>query len=279
MNQRNVILVGLGVLELLVATVALVMVDKGKSILVDYTCAAIMYAQPYLVAIWIAFGERTLPWRLVAVAVCLTCLSHCVDGFFIEAIAALGPGIAFVLGPLLLARTFGLRFYDASEAVAQDNPPRFQFSLRRMLEWTAAIAVLCSLAAIVSPELHKELHSVVTEEPLMLAVLHALLGGMSLVLVAIVLGMRRPWLGVALLVVPELFFAYVLYQMAGAEFPEMIVFVVSYPLWLALCLLPLRLFGYRYGRPPHPAAPPVADEEPGNCPLQEPSDSACEVAI
>ena len=281
MNRRNVILTILGALELLVGGVALVILEWTDSEWTSLVCGSIFYAQPYLVGVWIAFGQRTLPWRMVAVAVTSTCLAHCVKNVSYmapEFIAVLSPGIPVVLGALLLARVLGLRFYDSSTTTPPDDSPKFQFSLRRMLEWTAAVAVLCSMAAIAPPDVYSELRSFATEEPLMLVTIHALLGGISLAFVAVVLGMRRLWLGIGVLGVAGLLVAYLLCRVSGAEPSEMFVFVGSYMFWLTLCFVPVRLFGYRYGRRRLVATSPFASDEPGQDPFQEPPDSVSEAA-
>ena len=275
MNRRNVILVSLGALELLVAAVAFVILGWTESEWTSLVCAAVFYAQPYLLGIWIAFGQRTLPWRMVAVAITSTCLTHCLVPYMAPwFIAVLSPGIPVILGVLLLARILGPRFYDSSTTTPPDDSPKFQFSLCRMLEWTAAVAALCSMAAIAPPDVYDELDSFVTGEPLILVAIHGLLGGISLAFVAAILGMRCPWLGVGVLGAAGLLAAYLLHRVLGAEPSEMFLFIVCFMLWLTLCLVPVRLFGYRYGRRRLATAPPFACDEPGECPFQEPSDSA-----
>ncbi len=282
MNRRNVILTILGALELLVGGVAIVILEWTDSEWTSLFCAAVFYAQPYLLGIWIAFGHRTLPWRMIAVAVAFTCLTHCLKNVLYmapEFIAVLSPGIPVVLGVLLLARILGLRFYDSSTTTPPDDSPKFQFSLRRMLEWTAAVAVLCSMAAIAPPDVYRELRSFATEEPLMLVTIHALLGGISLAFVAAVLGMRRLWLGIGVPGVAGLLVAYLLHRVTGAVPSEMFLFIACYMFWLTLCLVPVRLFGYRYGRRRLVATSPFASDEPGECPFQEPPDSAEGVVV
>ena len=277
MNRRNVILVGLGVLELLVAAAAYVCEESLDAYWIRIACDSIVSAQPYLVAIWIAFGERTLPWRLVTVAACLVCLDHCPESAIVitsDAIAVYSPGIVPVLGPLLLARTLGLGFYDASTTMPSNNSTSFQFSLRRMLEWTAAIAVLCSLGAMVSPVILRILSEVFASSGLLLCLFHGQLAATVLACVIAVLAVRRVWLGLAFVVPFGLFLAYLLHQPQYCTAWKAIEFSACLMTWITFCLLPVRHFGYRYGRPPRLAA----DAEPGNCPFQEPSDPACEVA-
>ena len=250
MNRRDVILVGLGVFELLVAAAVYVADDSVGADWISLAFAAILFAQPHLVAVWIAFGERTLLWRLVAVVACLACLSRLAAVFPVTLVTS---GIAPVLGALLLARLLGLRFYDVAVVPQGDSSPRLQFSLSRMLEWTAAVAVLCSMAAITPPDIYRELYSLVTDEPLFGVALHGLLGGVSLAFVAAVLGMRRPWLALGVLGAVGLLAAYLLHRVLGTELSEMFVFIACFMFWLTLCLAPVRLFGYRYGRRPRPA--------------------------
>ena len=278
MNRRNTILVGLGALELLIAGAAFFIAGMAED-WIALPCAAVVYSQPCLVGIWIAFGERTLPWRAVAAAAVLTCLTHCLYGVSFmttQAIFILSPGIVLVLGLLLLGRAFGLRFYDSSSHTLAASP-RFQFSLRHMLEWTAAVAVLCSLATVLPSGLRTEMHTFVLNEATMLCVIHGFAGGICLALLGVVLGMRRWRLGLAWLVPLVLLVAGLVGAVTPAGILGMGTFAVCFMLWLGLCFFSLRHFRYRYGRPPHPAAPPVADEKPGQCPFQEPSDPACEV--
>lgn len=276
MNRRNVILAGLGVLELLVAGLAFFISGMAVPAWIALPCAAVLYAQPYLVGIWIAFGERTLPWRAVAVAAVLTCLTHCmhdVSSMTTQAIFGLSPGIVLILGLLLLGRAFGLRFYDSSSHTLAASP-RFQFSLRHMLEWTAAVAVLCSLATVLPPGSRTEIHAIVLNEATMLCVIHGFTGGVCLALLGVVLGMRRPRLGLAWLVPPVLLVAGLVGAVTPAGILGMGAFAVCFMVWMSICFFSLRHFGYRYGRPHMPTASPFANDESGDNPFQELPDSA-----
>ena len=270
MNPRNVILVALGVLELLAATAAVIALEDWlPSEWAIFPVIAVIYAQPYLVGVWIAFGERSLPWRLVAVAACLTGLSQCVNDapIWIGLVVIVSiPGIPLVLGLLLLARVFGLSFYDSLARIDSQKTPAFQYSIRHMLEWTAAIAVLCSLAAMASPELPRSLYGTFVDHGLHWCSLHGLLVTISLACVIVVLAMRRVWLGLALLVPSGLFLAYLLHQPLNSTAWQMIVFSGCLMAWITFCLVPVRLFGYRYGRRPRAAS--------NECPFQEPPDLA-----
>lgn len=258
MNPRNVILVALGVLELLAVAVAIIAIDDWlSSEWMILPVITILYAQPYLVGIWIAFGERSLLWRLVVVAACMTGLSVYVnDAFFriVVVVIVSIPGIPLVLVLLLLARAFGLRFYDSFARTNSQNAAKFQYSIRHMFEWTAAIAVLCSLAAVTPPAIPRSLYQAFVDDGLQLCLLHAQLVTTSLACVIVVLAMRRVWLGLALLVPSGLVLAYLLHQPLGGAAWQIIVFSACLMAWIIFCLVPIRLFGYRYGRRPRAAS-------------------------
>ncbi len=270
MNPRNVILVSLGVLELLAATAAVIAFEDGLPWKwAIFPVIAVIYVQPYLIGIWVAFGERTLPWRLVAVAAGLTGLSQYANyaPIWMTLVVLVSiPGISLVLGLLLLARAFGLNFYDSLTRIDSQQAPAFQYSIRHMLEWTAAIAVLCSLAAMAPPELPGSLYEAFVDDGVQLCSHHGLLAATSLACVIVVLAMHRVWLGLAFLVPSGLLLAYLFHQPLRSAGWEIVVLSGCLMAWITFCLLPVRLFGYRYGWRPRAAG--------NECPFQEPPDLA-----
>lgn len=251
MNRRTVILWTLGVGQLLIWAIALRLAETAIREGFAAPCMAIVYGQFYLTGVWIAAAKRSIRWRLVVVAACLTRLTWVQGEGFTDMSGltlVLGPGIVATLLPLLLACAFGLRFHDQEPETQPSNPVRFQFSLRSILEWTAVVAILFSLAAIVHPDVMVELRRLGLEDAAMLPLIHGPFAAICLAEMAAILSMRRPWIGLALLLPVGLAVGSWLGWMFGDDTAEVPALVVCLMLWFAISFLPLRLLGYRFGR-------------------------------
>ncbi len=250
MNRRTVILWGLGAGQLLSAAIALALMETSSGGWIDTFLAAIMYGQFYLAGVWIAAGQRSIRWRLVAVAVCLTSLTWCpreAVPVVQQAIAYLGPGIVMALLPLLLARALGRRFYELGSATPSSNVPRFQFTLRSILESTAAVAVLFSLASLVHPGVIAAWTGIGLKEATFLLLIHLTFAAICLGEMIAIMATQRPWLGIALFLPAGIAiggcFGWMMEDVA-----EILSLVVCLMLWFAIAFVPLRLLGYRFGR-------------------------------
>ncbi len=250
MNRRTVILWTLGAGQLLAAAIACAALDWAESEWTVFACVAILYAQPYFAGIWIGFGYRSLPWRMLAVAACLTGMTWA-ETLLYDHIrnltAALSPGIAVALALMLLARAFGFRLYDRTVQSQSPNTTKYQFSLLSLLKWTTVIAVLCSLGALANPAAFEQMGVSYWGSILLLLAFHTPIAGILFLEFAILLSMRRPWIGLALLVPAALVIVWLLGRNTG-QLASFLWGSGCLMVWFALCLLPLRLFGYRFGR-------------------------------
>jgi hypothetical protein len=104
-------------------------------------------SQGSLLGIWAALGGRATPWRLVGAVVGLVAWMRTLDATFPDsdvqlwAWILLSQTIATSL-PLLASRFWGVAVarWSANDAISQRH--RLQFSIRALLEWTAALAVM-----------------------------------------------------------------------------------------------------------------------------------------
>jgi hypothetical protein len=250
MDRRTVILWALGAGQLLAVVLACSALEWADSEWVALVCIAILYAQPYFAGIWIGFGRRSLPWRILAVAACLTGLTW-VDSVLNDSlrnvVVALSPGIGGALALVLLARAFGFRLRDTTAESQSPDAARYQFSLLSLLKWTTVIAVLCSLGALANPAAFEEMGGLSWETMLLLLAFHTPIAGILFIEFAILLGMRRPWIGLAGLLPVAFAIIWLLCRNTGQLAPFLWL-AGCLMVWFGVCVLPLRLFGYRFGR-------------------------------
>jgi hypothetical protein len=274
-SRRTVILWTLAVGQLLIAAVAYIAIDRMPGEWVVYLCGGLVYGQPYLASVWIASGHRSLPWRFVLVAALLTGLLFLPQGLgpgLPEAIVALSPGIVAVLAFLLPARAFNLNVYNELTERPATRSHWLQFSLRSALEWTAATAVFCSLAVLAGPKVSNALRNIGGEISMIFAI-HIPFAAACVAVLVIVLVMGRPWIGLTILF-PVVLAVAGLIGWITEELEGFLTLAMSLMIWFAVCFAPLRLFGYRFGRPPKLDVNPDPVDEPQECPFQEPPDLA-----
>jgi hypothetical protein len=233
--------------QLSVAAVAYYGFESTTSPLVAIPCIAVIFCQPYLMGLWIALGGILSPWRLVIVATLLTGLTWAQNPHVPNlraAIAVSSPGIIVTLTILLLAGTIGFRLDQYWNHPRVDHSRKLQFTLWSVLEWTTAIAILFSLAALVSPSVRADIGKVGWPAALPVIVVHLIVAGICLGELAVLLMVRQPAIGIAVFMAIVLLFATFL----GALSDQIVGTVVAafcFTLWFALSTVPLRLLGYR----------------------------------
>ena len=212
-----------------------------------------------LLAAWIALGGRGTPWRLVAavlgVATWIWTSNWFFDsapypmrGTFVEFWTTILAAEMFVLsGLLMLARLLGLELTDTlrgdtTQAVADDTQ-WIQFSLRTLMSWTTAVAVLLATLRYFPRPLLENL----LEEQLIFAAI--LLGSAFTALGAlwIALGVRWPTVRIIVLVV-TLIVGVAIFQLAAGSRKDLegiVTFFVAQAAYLVGSLWLVRLAGYR----------------------------------
>lgn len=274
-SRRAAILWVLAVGQFLIAAVAFATAFRMPNEWFLYVCFGLHYSQPYLAGVWIASGRRSLPWRFVVVAALLTSLSF-LPGMSTpslqESIVVLSPGIIAALVLMLAARTLGLRVYHEVAERPREDSRWLQFSLRSAFEWTAATAMVCSLAALAGPRVSSAFQGISGKIPVILIV-HVPFAAVCVAELMVLLGMRRPWIGLLILFPIALAVGGLIGWVTEAL--EVILVVMTWlVLWFAICFTPLRLFGYRFGRHSRKDLDPDPLGEPPECPFQEPPDLA-----
>ena len=274
-SRRAAILWALAVGQFLITVVAFATAFRMPNEWLVYVCLGLHYSQPYLAGVWIASGRRSLPWRFVVVAALLTSLSFLPRVFtpsLQESIVLLSPGIIAVLVPMLAARTLGLRVYHEVAECPRKDSRWLQFSLRSAFEWTAATAMVCSLAALAGPRVSSAFQGISGKIPVILLV-HVPFAAVCVAELTVLLGMRRPWIGLLILFPTALAVGGVIGWVTGA-LEGLLVVSTCLVLWFAICFTPLRLFGYRFGRQPRMDLKSGPTNAPEECPFQDLPDLA-----
>ncbi|MBN2476758.1 MAG: hypothetical protein JXB62_19260 [Pirellulales bacterium] len=227
----------------------------GQAEWIHYSLLAVFPAHGILLAVWASLGGRANPWRLVVAVVGLVA--------WVRLSASLqrpGPGslaltfllfVATCLGSILLmtVRFLGAELTgDATEGATRESPVEGrweQFSLRSLLSWTAATAiVLGSLHYLPSDAIGDLISSVEA-----LGVLAAILGGNALIglgAIWITLGTRwsraryAGWAAAAVVAVALMFLA-----LGSGEMYALSVFCIAQVVWITASLWAVRLAGYR----------------------------------
>jgi hypothetical protein len=244
MNRRMLILWGLGAGQLFVAAIAVVSIEHLSNDWLLYLCIGIVFGQSYLAGVWIACGHRSMPWRLLGVAGLLVGLTWIPAWQLSAMLTDLSPATIVVLAFLLPLRVIGFRVCDGIGERKLNDSRRLQFSLRSILEWTAASAMFCSLAALVQPQTVTEIWALGWDR---LLLIHCPFAGTCVAELAIILGMRRPWIGFTVLV-PIVVAIAGLIGWAQDELEGFLSISFFLMLWFAVSFVPLRLLGYRFGR-------------------------------
>ena len=163
MNQSR-LLIGL----LLAATLALdcaVLANAGTHELSPHPVLILAWtlqlSQTSLMAVWLAVGKTSVPWRLTA-AVTAVGLWSCALTTLPDAPAVAQRAVLLTLQtiavavPLLLMRPLGLSLIDAAAKADAGHSTfgrrRLQFSILTMIGWTTALAVILSTAKSMAPD-------------------------------------------------------------------------------------------------------------------------------
>ena len=152
MKPRRWILFGSLVAYVVLGEAVTVWVDPVGPDLIEVMACAVAPSHGSLLAVWAALGGRATPWRLVIAlitAVLWIWVTLWCDTHYAIRLVCIGT-IQMVASSVLLmtARLFGAELVgtlddDVVLAVEVDRP-WVQFSLRSILSWTAAVAVLLS---------------------------------------------------------------------------------------------------------------------------------------
>ena len=232
---------------------------SGVSDWLLWTLFAMAPCHGSLLAVWIALGGKATPWRLVAAVLGVAAWMwishwfpdsdpHSMREMFVEVWTTDLTAEMFVLsGLLMLARLLGLELTDTShgdttQAVADDTQ-WIQFSLRTLMSWTTAVAVLLATLRYFP----KWPLVTVLNEPLPYAAI--LLGDALPALGALwlALGSRWPVKRIIVLVVASIG-SVTIFRLTGglgAELWQIATFVVAQAVYLVGSLWLVRLAGYR----------------------------------
>jgi len=228
------------------------LVEVARLVLPSLACA-----QVSLVAIWVALGGTSLPWRLVGLIVVVAswvglvavARSAAAPEKFFETygtVFLLSDAIA-VLGPVAVARFAGVRLGTTTEILSTPDPlanrGRWQFSLGYLFSWLTAVAVTLGLLKWTID--YQVVPSLLAQWDEMTV---ASVGSAAIALVALwtALGTRRPALRIGLLGVTTVT-AIAFYRLLGGLhlwLPAVLICLVQV-FWLLASLGVCRVAGYR----------------------------------
>jgi len=256
--------------------------DEGFPRYWPHPAALLLYSLPLsqvsLVALWTGFGGKSLPWRVMGLVVTIVSWSS-VFGIVGEAgeplwsaetfrsvfsVLFLGQTVA-ILVLLWIARIRGLKLVpvaDAVDAMEQTVHQRalFQYSLRDLLSWTTAIAVVLGLLQF--GVANHAILSVLTDEWWLTVASFLPRAALALVALWAVLGTRRPWVRVLVAVLTTLA-ATVAENALAFDHPfDAAAFCLLQLFWLVASLWVVRIAGYRVVRQARaaPVGAPVSQE-------------------
>ena len=203
-----------------------------------------------LLAVWVAFGGKGSPWRLVAAVVgaiawiWIEYNSEFRSDMPVEIIIT-SAQMVMSSALLLIARLLGLELADVLRIETAPNVPSgrpwVQFSLRSLLSWTAALAVMLGMLHYLPSELVFHLR-----DPFELS---AIFSGRLLVVLGalwIALGTRWPTVRIMVMALTVAAALATWYLVAGqAELWEFLLFYHAQAAYLVGSLWLIRLAGYR----------------------------------
>ena len=237
MRHRAVILWGMFAGQLIVAAVAIGLCRPPPNPWLRYASLAILLAQFHLLGVWIGSGRRSIPWRLIAVAACLTGLtwlpgastpfSVCVPGIFVSAAI------------FVVVRSFGYQLLEPERRLDTRLPSLRQFSLRSVLIWITVVAILLSLASMAHPVVLRRIQ----REPVLVLLVHFVVGSVCTAELSVLLAKRPSWIKGVFLYLTAMA---LVFPLTGEG--RYLWFANLVMLWLAVSFLPLRMLGYRFGR-------------------------------
>lgn len=158
MNRRTAIVTLLSAWALITLVgIAAAAASPAAGTWVGLLIISLSMAQGSLLGIWAGLGGKPSPWRLVGTVVALVALAWALEAAFGNSSAAGWAFLvliqAFFTAPPLLALQFmglGLKRSEAENSAVGWH--KFQFSLRSLLEWTAAVAILLSAVQMMPEE-------------------------------------------------------------------------------------------------------------------------------
>ena len=236
--------------QVLVSVTALMAFEHGPGDIVQMLAISVPFAQGSLLGIWAAMGGRPGPWRLVAAALALVGAAKVT-----EAITSDGEVVLcfFLLAqlfstslPLFLLRFLGLDLIRPRDDVRVAQAPTLQFSLRSLLEWTTAVAVLLGTL----PMLPEEAYMMMSMSDL--AFVMGVFVPMGLLAVAAAwagLGAGRLWVRLLALGIAGPIMAIVTELVKPGAWPGWVCLLFAcWTTWTVASLWVFRLAGYRLTR-------------------------------
>jgi hypothetical protein len=200
-------------------------------------------SQGILLGVWVAFGGGKCLWRVIPTALAAILYAWCVSNvngrwqqeWLMFAVVALGLSAAV----LLLARCAGLQLTKCSDAKATFSP--FQFYIRDIMAWTAAVAVVMSAWRCLPTAAFGFLRQSI---PAVAFIAYPLVA-----VVSMFVALRRRWLvtGLVLLPITVILGAKLMYNVTRSPYPlSYFIFMLgSLAVWLTASFLLLRFAGYR----------------------------------
>ena len=258
MVKRRWLLIGLVVAANVLAALVFALYEPwwGTVTWSYYALAGMQPSHGSLLGFWAALGGKASPWRLVVAVVGLTAWVSVLeksdagrggDAAIWGTVLLMQMGLVSVV--LMVARFLGAELTDtpAGEPANTSEPAGqwVQFTLRALLSWTTALALLLgSLHYLPKPPVRK-----IVSDPEGIAVLAAILCGGALIALGaiwITLGTRWPPARYVVLGLSGGVAIGLMYAVLGSgQAWEIGVFCVAETLWLVVCLWLIRLAGYR----------------------------------
>jgi hypothetical protein len=211
-------------------------------------------SQTSLLAVWIGFGNISLPLRLMA-GIPLAGLVFIPFLFNRATLAEFGASYLAVLVmacPLLLMRIVGRRvvhftqLYDADDL--RSKRMSFQFTLRQMFAWTLSAAMVAALTRFVFNAMPREFHESALTELMISGGACIALGAVSCASVWASLGNGNPVVRLPIVVVVVAVIAALAVGLLGADLEDLVIITLSaamVPILVGAALLMLRSAGFR----------------------------------
>lgn len=208
---------------------------------------SLMVSQGSLLGIWAALGGPPTPWRFVAVVVGSVLLIWALDTAFPQRDAEIWG--YFILVQLIATSLplIALRFRGLGLTLPGDDLPgekqRLQFSLRSLLEWTTAVAVLLGMLQM-TPENFREPFTTWDG----LAAMCGIFGADALLALAtlwIALGARVLVARVAVFALTAIGVVIGVTVADPGSTPQTLLLPILSAVWMILSLWPFRSAGYR----------------------------------
>jgi hypothetical protein len=164
-NRRRKVIVSLLVIHGALAVLSLIVTGTNSSggppwFPIELMVMTLAISQGSLLGIWAALGGPPAPWRLLATAAALVACMWLLPGLFVDADVEVWTYVVFtqMVGtslPLLALRLRGLGIVRPTPSDPEPELQKLQFTLRSLLEWTTALAVLLGMVQM-TPEDFRE---------------------------------------------------------------------------------------------------------------------------